>query len=143
LLVDLKKLHARAIPPMYATDNSSGADLYSCEEVVIEPGEVKSVPTGWSMSIPKGMEGQIRPRSGIALRDYCFDIPNSPGTIDSDYRGEVKVLVKNIGESNIHIPYGSRIAQIVFMPVMRADFFEKKELDTTIRGDGGFGSTGR
>lgn len=142
MIVDYVRVREGALLPRYATEGSSGADLYSCEEAVIPPGEVRSVGTGIAMEIPEGMEGQIRPRSGIALRDYCFDMPNSPGTIDSDYRGEVKVLVKNVGEVDIHISYGSRIAQIVFMPVMRARFFEKESLCDTVRGANGFGSTG-
>ena len=126
--------------PKYATPGSSGVDLCSTMYCIIKPGEQALIPTGIKLAIPEGYEGQIRPRSGLALNK--FTIPNSPGTIDSDYRGEVRVLLRNDGEEPFTLIFGDRIAQLVFVPVVRAKFEDVKSLDDTKRGSGGFGSTG-
>ncbi|MBR1487015.1 MAG: dUTP diphosphatase [Synergistaceae bacterium] len=128
--------------PTYATPGSSGVDLCSTMYCMIKPGDQALIPTGIKIAIPEGYEAQIRPRSGLAL-DKKITIPNSPGTIDSDYRGEILVLLKNEGEDPFTLRFGDRIAQMVFVPVVQANFEEVKALDETKRGSGGFGSTGR
>ncbi len=128
--------------PEYATPGSSGVDLCSTMYCMIKPGDQALIPTGIKLAIPEGYEAQIRPRSGLALNQK-ITIPNSPGTIDADYRGEVMVLLKNEGEDPFTLRFGDRIAQMVFVPVARAKFEEVKTLDETKRGAGGFGSTGR
>ena len=128
--------------PEYATVGSSGVDLSSAKYCIIQPNELTLIPTGIKLAIPEGYEGQVRPRSGLAL-NHRIIIPNAPGTIDSDYRGEVKVMLLNMGEEPFTIRLGDRIAQLVFVPVARAKFEAVKELDQTERGSGGFGSTGR
>ncbi|MBN2534181.1 MAG: dUTP diphosphatase [Spirochaetales bacterium] len=129
--------------PHYQTEGSSGADLKAAidDKLTIPPGKKALVPTGLFLQIPEGYEAQVRPRSGLAAKKG-ITILNTPGTIDSDYRGEVKVILINHGHENICIKRGERIAQIVFMPVVRALFIQQKEIDETLRGDGGFGSTG-
>lgn len=127
--------------PKYATSGSAGVDLCSTMYCIIKPGEMALIPTGIKLSIPEGYEAQIRPRSGLAL-NHKVVIPNSPGTIDSDYRGEVKVLLMNMGTDPFTLTFGDRIAQVVFAPVARAKFEDVKKLDDTKRGSGGFGSTG-
>lgn len=128
--------------PKYATPNSAGVDLCSMMYGIIQPGKQMLVPTGIKLAIPEGYEAQIRPRSGLALSHHII-IPNSPGTIDSDYRGEVMVLLLNMGDEPFTVTFGDRIAQMVFVPVVRAKFEDVKVLDETKRGSGGFGSTGR
>lgn len=128
--------------PEYATPGSSGVDLCSTMYCMIKPGEQSLIPTGIKLAIPEGYEAQIRPRSGLAL-NHKITIPNSPGTIDADYRGEVMVLLKNNGDEPFTLRFGDRIAQMVFVPVARAKFEPVKSLDETQRGAGGFGSTGR
>lgn len=128
--------------PAYATKYSSGADLRAAESCVIQPGERGLVPTGISIAIPEGFEAQIRPRSGLALK-HGITIPNSPGTIDADYRGEICVILMNIGKEAFTVNAGDRIAQIVFAPVVQAEFEETDSLDETERGEGGFGSSGK
>ena len=128
--------------PEYATPGSAGIDLCSTMYCMIKPGEQALIPTGIKLAIPEGYEAQIRPRSGLALNKK-ITIPNSPGTIDSDYRGEILVLLKNEGEDPFTLRFGDRIAQMVFVPVVQAKFEEVKALDETKRGSGGFGSTGR
>ncbi len=128
--------------PKYATPNSAGVDLCSMMYGIIQPGKQMLVPTGIKLAIPEGYEAQIRPRSGLALNQHII-IPNSPGTIDSDYRGEVMVLLLNMGTEPFTITFGDRIAQMVFVPIVRAKFEDVKKLDETVRGSGGFGSTGR
>ena len=120
---------------------ASGADIYASEELVIEPGAIKLVSTGFSMAIPEGFEGQIRPRSGLALK-HGISVLNSPGTIDSDYRGEVKVILINMGKEAFTIKHGDRIAQLVITEVARASFQIVDDLDETQRNKGGFGHTG-
>lgn len=127
--------------PTYATPDSAGMDLKASESVELLPGERKQVPTGIRMAIPKGYEGQIRPRSGLAWKTG-LSIPNAPGTIDSDYRGEIKVILINLGHEMVKIAKGDRIAQLVISPVVRAELEACDHLDDTERGVGGFGSTG-
>lgn len=138
--------HAEGLPlPGYQSDEAAGMDLLAAvddaEPTVLRPGERALVPTGLVLEIRPGMEAQIRPRSGLALR-HGITVLNSPGTIDSDYRGEVKVLLVNLGEAPWEIQRGERIAQIVFQRVERAALVEVAVLNDTRRGAGGFGSTG-
>ena len=127
--------------PTYETDGAAGMDVVSAETVTIAPGSRHAVATGFAMAIPAGYEIQVRPRSGLALK-HGISVPNTPGTIDSDYRGEVKVLLINHGDAPFAIQRGDRVAQLVIAPVTRASFAEVEELDDTARGTGGFGSTG-
>lgn len=131
--------------PRYATDAAAGADLQAllAEPVTIEPGQRLALPTGIRVAIPNGYEGQVRPRSGLALR-YGVTVLNAPGTIDSDYRGEIRVLLVNLSREPYTINDGERIAQLVIAPVLRASFVAiEDDLDESARGEGGFGSTGR
>ncbi|MBR1672265.1 MAG: dUTP diphosphatase [Fretibacterium sp.] len=128
--------------PAYATPGSAGVDLRASEPCAIPPGGRALVPTGIRLSIPEGYEAQVRPRSGLALK-HGIILPNSPGTIDADYRGEVCVILMNLGEEPFSIQPGDRIAQMVFAPVARVVWDEAGTLDETERGSGGFGSTGR
>ena len=130
--------------PSYQTEGAAGADLRSAENgpLVIGPGDRAAVATGLVLEIPDGYEAQVRPRSGLAVR-HGLTVVNAPGTIDSDYRGEVKVLMVNLGRSPVIIERGDRIAQLVLAPVTRAEFCTADELAETGRGAGGFGSTGR
>lgn len=127
--------------PVYATAQSAGADLNAREELTLAPGEIKSVGTGLHIQLPDGYEAQIRPRSGLALKKG-ISIPNAPGTVDSDYRGEVRVILVNLGAEPFEIRRGDRIAQMVIAPVTQALFRPVDFLDGTERGSGGFGSTG-
>jgi len=134
----------REIPlPRYMTEHSSGMDLYAAvdEEIALEPGERKLIPTGIALSIPKGYEGQIRPRSGLALRNGVT-LVNTPGTIDADYRGEIGILLINFGRQPFTVRRGDRIAQLVITPVYQATLELADELDDTPRSGGGFGHTG-
>lgn len=138
-----------AIPlPSYETAGAAGADLranfppHQRDGVTLAPGARALVPTGLKLAIPEGHELQIRPRSGLALK-HGITLPNSPGTIDSDYRGPLGVIMMNAGTETFHIEHGDRIAQIVLAPVLRAAFDLVETLDETARGQGGFGSTGR
>ncbi|RLE16222.1 MAG: dUTP diphosphatase [Acidobacteria bacterium] len=136
--------HSFGLPlPDYATAGSSGMDLLAAveEPLVLAPGEVKAIPTGLIVEIPVGMEIQVRPRSGLALRNSVTCL-NTPGTIDADYRGEVKVILANLGQLPMKIERGMRIAQAVLAPVFKARFVSVEELTETGRGGGGFGSTG-
>lgn len=139
--------HAKGLPlPEYHTTNSAGMDLLAAlapdETVFLPMGERALIPTGLAMELPAGYEGQIRPRSGLAL-NYGVTVLNSPGTIDADYRGEVKVLLVNLGLDTFTIERGTRIAQLVVQQVARASLDVVLELEETVRGFGGFGSTGR
>jgi len=127
--------------PVYQTAGAAGMDLTSTEDVELKPLERKLVGTGIRLAIPAGFEGQIRPRSGLAVR-HGISMVNSPGTIDSDYRGEIKILLINLGDSVVKFAQGERIGQLVICPVARADWQPVASLDDTIRGSGGFGSTG-
>jgi dUTP pyrophosphatase len=130
-------------PPLYATPGSAGADLAACveEEVVIAPGERVAIGTGLRVAVPAGYEAEIRPRSGLAAR-HGLTLLNAPGTIDADYRGEVRILLVNLGDEPVTIRRGERIAQMLVRPVSRARFQEAVILPETTRGDGGFGHTG-
>lgn len=129
--------------PRYTTDGAAGMDIEAAvdEDVTLAPGARMAVPTGLSMAIAPGHEIQVRPRSGLALR-HGVTVANAPGTIDSDYRGEVKIILVNLGASPFVITRGMRIAQLVLAPVLRAVIETADSLDDTDRGDGGFGSTG-
>ena len=128
--------------PAYATDGAAGLDLRADVPVVLQPGGRALVPTGVSIAIPAGYEGQVRPRSGLALR-HGLTCLNSPGTIDSDYRGEVGVILANLGQEPVSLARGDRIAQLVFAVVARAELVEVGTLSGTARGAGGFGHTGQ
>jgi dUTP pyrophosphatase len=130
-------------PPAYQTAHAAGLDLPAAVEgeITILPGQRVLVPTGWAMAIPPGYEGQVRPRSGLALK-HGVTVLNTPGTIDADYRGEVKVLLVNLGQDPFVVRAGDRIAQLLIAPVVRASFEVVAELEDTARGAGGYGSTG-
>jgi deoxyuridine 5'-triphosphate nucleotidohydrolase len=137
--------HNQDLPsPAYATDGAAGMDLLAAvaEPVVIASGQRVLIPTGLAIALPPGYELQVRPRSGLALRNGII-LPNSPGTIDEDYRGEIQVIVLNTGSEPFVVERGTRIAQAVLAPVVRAAWREVADLDVTARNEGGFGSTGR
>jgi dUTP pyrophosphatase len=127
--------------PAYATDGAAGMDVLAAEDVMLAPGARHAVATGLAVAIPPGFEIQVRPRSGLALK-HGISVPNTPGTIDSDYRGELKVILINHGAEDFAIRRGDRIAQLVLAPVTQASWLEVVSLDETARGQGGFGSTG-
>ena len=127
--------------PAYATQGAAGMDVLAAEDVTLAPGARHAVASGFSVAIPEGYEIQVRPRSGLALK-HGISVPNTPGTIDSDYRGELKVILINHGDTPFSIARGDRVAQLVLAPVTRAEWDEVAELDDTARGAGGFGSTG-
>ena len=129
--------------PAYQSELAAGLDLLAAldEAVVLEPGKRALVPTGLAMAVPAGFEAQVRPRSGLAAK-HGITVLNTPGTIDADYRGEVKVILINLGEEPFTIERGARIAQLVVAPVVQADIVEVQDLSETGRGAGGFGSTG-
>ncbi len=128
--------------PEYATPASAGVDLRASDGCVIPPGGRALVPTGLRIALPEGYEAQVRPRSGLALK-HGVTLPNSPGTIDADYRGEIGVILMNLGQEPFIVEPGDRIAQMVVAPVARVAWSEAEALDATERGEGGFGSTGR
>jgi len=135
--------HGAGLPlPAYASSGAAGLDVVAAETLTLAPGQRHAVSTGFAIAIPEGYEVQVRPRSGLALK-YGITCLNTPGTIDSDYRGEVKVILANLGDTDFEIVRGERIAQLVPAPVQRAIFTEVASLDETQRGAGGFGSTGR
>lgn len=135
-------LHGHGLDlPAYATSGAAGMDVLSAENLVLRPGARHAVATGLALAIPPGYEIQVRPRSGLALK-HGITVPNTPGTIDSDYRGELKIILINHSPDNFSIRRGDRIAQLVLAPVIAAHFVEVEELDETLRGEGGFGSTG-
>jgi len=135
--------HGADLPlPAYATEHAAGMDVVSAETLMLTPGKRHAVATGFAIAIPHGYEVQVRPRSGLALRNGITCL-NTPGTIDSDYRGEVKVILANLSDEPFAIIRGERIAQLVPAAVQRARFEEVADLDETTRGIGGFGSTGR
>lgn len=135
--------HGEGLPlPSYATAGAAGMDVVAAEDHVLEPGARHAVATGFAIAIPAGHEIQVRPRSGLALK-HGITCLNTPGTIDCDYRGEVKVILANLGSEPFAIVRGERIAQLVPAPVLHASFDEVATLDETMRGAGGFGSTGR
>jgi dUTP pyrophosphatase len=144
IAIRLKRLpHGEDLPlPAYATAHAAGMDVVAAEALTLAPGARHAVATGFAIAIPEGYEVQVRPRSGLALK-HGITCLNTPGTIDADYRGEVKIILANLGAEPFAIARGERIAQLVPAPVQRATFAEVDELDETARGIGGFGSTGR
>jgi len=139
--------HGEGLPlPRAQTDGAAGMDLVAAlpedAPVTLAPGARAAVPTGLELAIPRGYEGQVRPRSGLAIK-HGLTVVNAPGTVDSDYRGEIKVLLINLGDEPVNIARGERIAQLVIAPVTVADLITVEKLDETTRGIGGFGSTGR
>jgi dUTP pyrophosphatase len=142
-LVRFKRLRPAAVLPRYMTAEAAGMDLVAAPDgpLTVQPGERVGVPTGWAVELPAGHEGQVRPRSGLALRSGVT-VLNAPGTIDSDYRGEVTVLLVNLGTTPHEIEPGDRIAQLVVAPVAQAQVEEVAALSDTARGAGGFGHTG-
>ena len=142
--IEVKRLeNGEGLPlPAYATEHAAGLDVVAAETVTLAPGARHAVATGFAIAIPLGYEVQVRPRSGLALK-HGITCLNTPGTIDSDYRGEVKVILANLGEQPFEVIRGERIAQLVPAPVIKARFIEVEALLKTERGGGGFGSTGR
>ena len=143
-ILRFRRLHPRAVVPAYQSEQAAGLDLHAVldDALEISTGEILMVPCGFAMAIPPGWEAQVRPRSGLATK-HGISMPNAPGTIDADYRGEVKVPLINLGKARFTIEPGMRIAQMVVAPVARVVVEEVDELDSTDRGEGGFGSTGR
>lgn len=143
VIVTIKRLpHGEGLDlPRYATPGAAGMDVVSAEDVILAPGARHAVATGLAMAIPQGFELQVRPRSGLALK-HGITVPNTPGTIDSDYRGELKVILINHGDEPFAITRGDRVAQLVLAPVIQGRWEEVERLDDTVRGSGGFGSTG-
>jgi len=129
--------------PKYATESSAGMDLYAAitEDIQLAPGERVLIPTGFNMALPRQYEAQVRPRSGLALK-HGVTVLNTPGTIDADYRGEVKVILANLGQESFIVERGMRVAQMIIAPVTQANLQPVANLDETERGEGGFGSTG-
>jgi dUTP pyrophosphatase len=139
----LRLAHGDGLPaPSYATDGAAGLDVVAAEDLTLSPGERHAVATGFAIAIPEGFEVQVRPRSGLALK-HGITCLNTPGTIDQDYRGEVKVILANLGSEPFEVRRGERIAQLVPAPVLKAEFVEVPALSDTARGGGGFGSTGQ
>ncbi|UCD55549.1 MAG: dUTP diphosphatase [Candidatus Omnitrophota bacterium] len=139
-----RRENAKDLPlPRYITPGSSGMDLHADVdgELILKPGEIKLISCGISLSLPEGFEGEIRPRSGLALK-HGITLVNAPGTIDSDYRGQVNLIMTNLGKSPFRIKRGDRIAQLIVKEVVRAELVEAEELDETVRASGGFGHTG-
>jgi dUTP pyrophosphatase len=141
-MIAVKRLSAQAVLPQYQSFGASGFDFHASENVTLEPGETKLVPTGLAFEVPRGQELQVRPRSGLSLKTK-LRIPNSPGTVDADYRGEVKIIMENTGDTAHFIQVGDRIAQGVICPVIQVQLEEVQELSNTARGEGGFGSTNK
>lgn len=139
--VKITRDSADVMLPEYATPQSAGMDLRANEELVIAPGDIASVGTGLHIELPDGYEAQVRPRSGLALKKG-ISLPNSPGTIDADYRGEIRVILINLGKEDFYVKKGDRIAQMVIAPVTRVVWNAVGTLGSSERGDGGFGSTG-
>ena len=147
--LSVKRLDERATLPTYHSELAAGLDLAAClprgeigtDRVTIEPGMIAKIPTGVALAIPAGYEGQVRPRSGLSTK-HGITVPNSPGTIDADYRGELFVALMNLQREPFEITHGMRVAQLVIAPVAHADVIVVEELDETARGTGGFGSTG-
>jgi len=140
----IKKLNPEAKLPSYKTKGSSGMDLMALVEdkIIVKPNSSELIPTGLSIAIPEDLEIQIRPRSGLAAK-HSISVLNTPGTIDSDYRGELKIILYNHGNKDFIVNKDDRVAQMVLVPVLKVDFEEVEELPETVRGSGGFGSTGK
>jgi len=143
LNVKIVRLNQQALLPVYATAHAAGMDISACLEapVIIEPFTTALIPAGFALELPEGYEAQLRPRSGLALRSM-ISLPNTPATIDADYRGEVKVILINYGKEPFLVHHGDRIAQMVVARVEQVCFEEVEELGSTVRGEGGFGHTG-
>ena len=139
--VNFQRIHTKAVIPRYAHAGDAGMDLCACEEAEIPPGGRALVHTGLVVALPDGWEGQVRPRSGLALK-FGVTVLNSPGTVDAGYRGEIGVILANFGDAAFHVSPGDRIAQFVLAPVTRCTPVEVESVDATTRGTGGFGSTG-
>jgi dUTP pyrophosphatase len=141
--IRFKRIHPGAQMPAYQSAEAAGMDLHACLDapVTLQPGDLARIPLGFIMAIPKGHEGQVRPRSGLAAK-FGVTVPNAPGTIDSDYRGEAMVALINLGRAAFTVEHGMRIAQLIVAPVLHVQVREVDELDATQRGSGGFGSTG-
>ena len=141
--IRFKRIHPGAQMPAYQSAEAAGMDLHACLDapVTLQPGDLARIPLGFIMAIPKGHEGQVRPRSGLAAK-FGVTVPNAPGTIDSDYRGEALVALINLGRAAFTVEHGMRIAQLIVAPVLHVQVREVDELDATQRGSGGFGSTG-
>ncbi len=143
LEIQVQKLHAEIKLPAYAHEGDAGVDLYSTINHTLQPGERVLIPTGLKMAIPEGFEGQVRPKSGLALK-HGISVLNTPGTVDSPYRGEVGVILINLDpKTPYEVKKGEKVAQMVFAKVKHAEFFETEELTSTTRGEGGYGSTGK
>ncbi|MDO9578910.1 MAG: dUTP diphosphatase [Candidatus Cloacimonadales bacterium] len=142
LKINFIKLADSALPPQKMSEHAAGYDLYSCheEDIILKSGEVMLIPTGLAISLPVGFEAQIRPRSGLAIK-HQLGVLNSPGTIDADYRGEIKIILFNFGKQDFVIKPQTRIAQMVIAKHETVDFVLTEELDETDRGEGGFGHT--
>ena len=141
LRVQIQKLRPHAVTPEYAHPGDAGVDLFAAEDHVLRPGERVLAPTGIAVAIPDGYEGQVRPKSGLALK-HGLSVVNTPGTVDAGYRGEVGVILINLGQEVVEIRRGQKIAQMVFAKVEHASLEVVEKLDDTSRGAGGFGSTG-
>jgi len=149
IAVRVRRLDERATLPAYHSEHAAGLDLSAClprgdietSEITIEPGDIAKVPLGFAVAIPAGYEGQVRPRSGLATRKG-LTVPNAPGTVDADYRGEMFVALINLGKEPVTVHHGDRVAQLVIAPVSHARLVEVESLEDTARGAGGFGSTG-
>ncbi len=141
MTVLFKRVHADAVLPAYAHPGDAGLDLCACEAATLLPGERRLVRTGLVMELPSGTEAQLRPRSGLALK-HGITLLNTPGTIDEGYRGELGVILVNLGQEPVEVVPGMRIAQMVIAPVLRVAVEESETLGETCRGEGGFGSTG-
>ena len=140
--VKVKILNQDAIIPKYQTEEAAGFDLHSIEEKTVKAGEREVIKTGLAVALPKGYELQVRPRSGLALKNG-ITVLNTPGTVDSDYRGELMVILFNTSKEDFAVKKGERIAQAIIKEILQADFAVVEELDSTERGVGGFGSTGK
>ena len=141
MTVNFKRTRPDAVLPSYARPGDAGMDVCACEAATLQPGERKLIRTGLVMELPRGTEAQMRPRSGLALK-HGITLLNTPGTIDEGYRGEVGVILINLGQDPFEVQPGMRIAQMVIAPVLRADVADVADVSATARGDGGFGSTG-
>lgn len=141
-VVNYQVLNQDAVEPLYKTKNAAGADISAAEAAILKPGERRLISTGLALEIPPSYECQIRPRSGLAL-NHGITVLNAPGTVDSDYRGEIKVLLVNLGTEAFEVRKGDRIAQLIFASVPRPEFKKCASLTSTGRGTGGYGSTGK
>jgi len=139
--IEISKIHDDAVIPHYVHPGDSGMDLYSVEDTTIEPGTTAFVPTGLKIAVPEGYEAQVRPKSGLALK-HSITVLNTPGTVDSSYRGEICVILINHGREPFQVHKHTKIAQMVICPVVQAEIAEVENLNDTVRGEGGFGSTG-